>query len=333
MQTERLVSIVYPVYNGEKYIKRSFLSCINQTCDESAYEIIVVDDGSQDHSIDLIMDEIRSHPNVRLHRQSNHGLSHARNTGISLASGKYIWCVDSDDVIYENAISTIVSAVGEKDYDIVAIGADAEHVGWLDDRTPYLKKIKSNECSGNTLLSIKLLRGCAQFYLFHKEFLEKNRLRFYNGIYYEDTEFTPRAISKSKSIYLIKESLYKTVFTPNSISRSKPTEKRCLDLLFVAKRLIRFGRTCSDRRKRLSIYRIACSPLNLFLAYSTVIRTDKTIKASYESRKYYHYLVFSRKPAVVLEGLLSFLPTKVFLAVYRFSRHLFERCGAKKKIG
>lgn len=102
-----LLSLIVPIYNSEKYLKECLLSLLTQdiNCDE--YEIICVDDGSTDKSVEIVEQFRRKYCNIKLIKKSNGGVSSARNCGIANASGKYIWFIDSDDCIRANCLSDI----------------------------------------------------------------------------------------------------------------------------------------------------------------------------------------------------------------------------------
>ena len=91
------VSVIVPVYNVEKYIKKCLNSLVNQTLDE--VEIVVVNDGSPDNSQKIIDEYTKKYKNIKSYVKKNGGLSDARNYGIKKATGKYISFVDSDDYI------------------------------------------------------------------------------------------------------------------------------------------------------------------------------------------------------------------------------------------
>ena len=87
------VSVIIPVHNRPALLKRAILSVRNQTL--APLEIIVVDDGSDKHSL---TDTIASFPEVHFYKQENHGVSHARNSGVKKAKGEWIAFLDSDDI-------------------------------------------------------------------------------------------------------------------------------------------------------------------------------------------------------------------------------------------
>ena len=91
------LSIIFPVYNVEKYVRSSLESIFRQGLDETDFEVIIVNDGTKDHSMEVITDIIEAHQNIRVINQENLSLSVARNNGIAAAQGEYILFLDSDD--------------------------------------------------------------------------------------------------------------------------------------------------------------------------------------------------------------------------------------------
>ena len=97
-----LVSIIVPIYNSEKYLPETVRSCTDQTYDN--LEIILVDDGSADSSLDVCKKLSEADGRIKVIHQDNAGVSVARNTGLKNATGEYIFFLDSDDEIYPNAV-------------------------------------------------------------------------------------------------------------------------------------------------------------------------------------------------------------------------------------
>ena len=102
------LSIIIPVYNVEKYIEKCLVNCAQQDCCTDSYEIIVVNDGTKDNSLAIAEDVARRYDNIYITSQLNAGLSEARNKGLSLAKGEYVWFVDSDDWIDTNCLTDIM---------------------------------------------------------------------------------------------------------------------------------------------------------------------------------------------------------------------------------
>ena len=114
------LSFIVPVFNTEAYLSQCLDSLLAQAPGD--YEIICVNDGSTDGSADILASYARSHPNLVVIHQPNSGVAAARNTGLAAARGRYIWFVDSDDLIRENALSMLARALNEKDCDLLEIG-------------------------------------------------------------------------------------------------------------------------------------------------------------------------------------------------------------------
>lgn len=106
------LSIIIPVYNVENHICKCVESCLNQTYQD--YEVICVDDGSTDKS-KKYLDLFQDNPKVQIIHKKNGGVSSARNVGLSLATGDWIWFVDSDDTIEPDCIKRMYGLIQEND--------------------------------------------------------------------------------------------------------------------------------------------------------------------------------------------------------------------------
>ena len=115
------LSIIVPVYNVEKYLSECLDSIVSQDTKYN-YEVICVDDGSPDNSIDILYEYQKRYKCIRIIRQENRGFSGARNRGIDEAIGKYIMFVDSDDRIEPNMFQSLMDKAVESDYDIAGCG-------------------------------------------------------------------------------------------------------------------------------------------------------------------------------------------------------------------
>lgn len=117
-------SLIIPVYNTEKYLKTCLDSIINQSFDD--YEIILVDDGSNDKSLEICKNYAFKDKRIKFIHQNNSGVSIARNIGLKIASGKYIWFIDSDDNIMDYSLSDLNNIVKKKGYDIIVFNTDID---------------------------------------------------------------------------------------------------------------------------------------------------------------------------------------------------------------
>ena len=115
-----LLSFVVPVYNVEDYLRECLDSLLDQDLSPEDYEILCIDDGSTDSGPQILAEMEANHGNLRVLRQTNSGVSAARNRGIEEARGDYLWFVDSDDLIARNILGKLKQIVSGKDYDRVA---------------------------------------------------------------------------------------------------------------------------------------------------------------------------------------------------------------------
>lgn len=112
------ISVVIPVYNAEKALKKTIESILKQKYFERT-ELILIDDGSTDNSNAICQSYSEKYNNIVVQRISNSGVSHARNVGKNLAAGQYIWFVDADDYISEDAFEKLFEVTEKKRYDVI----------------------------------------------------------------------------------------------------------------------------------------------------------------------------------------------------------------------
>lgn len=117
------LSIIIPFYNVEKYIAECLDSMYNQDIPEEEYEVICVNDGSPDHSRDIVLKYMEQHSNLKLiEHECNKKLGAARNTGRGAARGKFIWNVDSDDMVAPNCFGKILETCEKNNLDVLEFG-------------------------------------------------------------------------------------------------------------------------------------------------------------------------------------------------------------------
>jgi glycosyltransferase involved in cell wall biosynthesis len=135
------LSIIVPVYKVEKYIHTCIESIYKQGLDEDSFELIIVNDGTPDNSMEMIQDIIAQHKNITIINQENQGISMARNNGIAIAKGQYILMPDSDDLLIENSVKPLLEKALETKADMVV----ADFVEMNDEE--ILSFSKKNSCS------------------------------------------------------------------------------------------------------------------------------------------------------------------------------------------
>lgn len=183
-----IATIIIPIYNKEKYLKECIDSVVKQTFFENI-EVILIDDGSTDNSKDICYQYFSKHKNIKYFYQENQGVSVARNTGLSKATGKYLFFLDADDYIEEHFIEIATNNAENNNADIVIV---ANNVGL---RNATLDKIYS-------------LAIWQCFY--RKYFLEQHQfVKFLPGLNNgEDSLFTLKSLFYAHIVSIEKKAIY-----------------------------------------------------------------------------------------------------------------------------
>lgn len=169
------ISVIIPIYNAEKYLKECLDSVIGQSLNE--FEIICINDGSMDKSLNILEDYASKDKRIKIFNQENQGVSTARNNGIKEAQGEYIFFLDSDDYLENNALETAYNHIKKKDCDILIFGANLirnnEKKSALN--IDLIEKIKKNQFSYIDFVNLNTVIWDK---LFRTEFLKKHQIEF-----------------------------------------------------------------------------------------------------------------------------------------------------------
>ena len=174
------VSVVVPVYNVEQYLERCLNSLVGQTLAD--IEILVVNDGSKDHSQEIIERFAAEYPGkIRAFQKPNGGLSDARNFGIPHCRGEYIGFIDSDDYVDTDMFETMYREAERQNADMVA----CDYVKEYSTQTQVVHARAYT--SSKDMFIGGLASACNKIY--RREIITENHLEFPRGLIYEDTEF------------------------------------------------------------------------------------------------------------------------------------------------
>ncbi len=210
------LSIIVPVYNVENYIDRCLKSIESLLQIDS--EVIIVNDGSTDKSEFIILDFIKKHSNVKYIFQRNQGLSAARNRGLELASGEYVWFIDSDDYIDSKQSLELYKYILEHNVDILCFG---RYNNYGEKQVQSPKNLKFfNKKSGYEYFKYAINNGTfrtnAWDKIFRKEFLIKNNILFEEGFIYEDMYFCLMSFNAAQTVSVLP--IYPYFYTLNNTS-------------------------------------------------------------------------------------------------------------------
>lgn len=206
-----LISVIVPVYNGEKYLPACLDSICNQTLQE--LEIIVVDDGSTDGSGRIAEEYAAKDARVRVFHQKNGHLSAARNAGLSVIKGGFVSFIDADDWIDREMLITMYQIMESKALDLLVAGVKVEYPKenrfYLQRIDEYIEARTSDDIK---FLYFKLIKSCLFNYacgkLYRTSFLKSNNLFFTVEPPYEDESFNMEVFMKAPSVGVLPETPY-----------------------------------------------------------------------------------------------------------------------------
>lgn len=219
-----LISLIVPVYNVEKYIKKCLSSLIHQTY--SNIEIICINDCSTDAS-GKICDEFadKDHRILVIHKKRNEGLSEARNSGLQVSKGEYIAFVDSDDWVEFSYIEKLYTVICDSKADIAqcAYARIANDTVALQKKTQISRaKIMSGDQAVKMLFSEGIIQPSVEYTVVWNKLFRKDivkNIKFPKGVIFEDQFFTYRCFDNAKRVCVVKEILY--YYRDNSSSITK----------------------------------------------------------------------------------------------------------------
>ncbi len=236
------ISVIVPVYNVGKLVKRCLDSLINQSVKD--LEIIIVNDGSTDNSEDYLCPYFDD-PRIKyIKNEINRGLGNARNVGISSSQGEFISFVDSDDwidldlykVMLENAVST--------NSDIIICGIQNEYENCISSKERY-SYIFPNEISKEKAISL-LSRSEANNYMispvvwnkiYKRTLLTENNVTFLENSYWEDNLFSFQIFTKTNKISIVPHICYHYYQREQSITNT--FSKKHIDDLIIAYKMLK----------------------------------------------------------------------------------------------
>lgn len=238
---ENLISVVIPVYNIEKWVGKCLSSLIKQSYTD--LEIIVVNDGSTDDSLTICEQYQKKDGRIKIISQKNKGLSAARNAGIVNAQGEFIFFVDGDDYLRENAIELAYEAIQKECADMCIL--QYEYVGDSGEIVHKNEKYSKRLCMSGVEAMKRLLIDdsiggvIAWGKLYRKTLFKTYELMFPEGLYHEDCFFTYKACFYSSRVVYIPYSGYMYVQRADSIIHTKFSEKH-LDKIKAAEECLSF---------------------------------------------------------------------------------------------
>ena len=281
-----LLSLIIPVYKVELYIADCLNSIFSQLNDKRNAEIVVVNDGTPDNSMEIVKKLTEGRNDVQIINQKNQGLSVARNTGLSHAKGEYVWFIDSDDWLLPNAINDILTYI-QNNTDIPVFSTILERHIEKQNKIEQEYYPAKKELSGKEYLQLKYRQGASQRFIFKKAFLIKHNLSFYPGILHEDGLFGYQMLYWAEKMLILEKPVYAYRIREEGSIMSSISMRTPKDMLFIHQQLIKF---CEEKVAiedqlwyRLRIFSIL---VNLF-QFSKPLAFDVDFNQFYNVQKSY----------------------------------------------
>ena len=222
------LSFIVPVYNIEKYLRKCVDSLLAQEYED--YEIILVDDGSPDGCPAICDTYAADHEKIHVIHQENGGLSAARNAGLKVAKGEYICFVDSDDYWESNVLGGLMTQIERDNLDVLRFKYQNVNENYEvfnpNKSDPYRNDDYSSEVTdGVSFLNSRFGTACyAVMFILRRDLLEG--CTFTLGIYFEDTEWTPRMLQKARRVASTDTIVYNYLVRKGSITQAVQESKK-----------------------------------------------------------------------------------------------------------
>jgi glycosyltransferase involved in cell wall biosynthesis len=299
-----LLSIILPFYNVEKYLAACLDSLFEQDISENEYEVICIDDGSPDHSKDIVKQYREKHVNlILLEHKENKGLGGARNTGIRAARGKYLWMVDSDDRIKPNCLKELIEICKENELDVLMF--NFEKINISGEKVEEIEVFKNSEIIPGRKYIHTFFKNDFIYHLgyvwrqiYRTDYLREKDLYFPEKVFWEDTVFMPKALFYADKVCSVDKICYQYRINPSSISGIYEKELRA-DMIFqfafgAGKDLLDFSKEIQkiDEEIAKNLYEKACWYINSFLF--------RLLRTSSEQKKQFFQLVRSNGDTIKL---------------------------------
>lgn len=255
----KILSIIVPFYNVEKYLGTCLNSLLNQDITINDYEIVLINDGSTDRSLEIADSFVKRYENVQLFSQENIGVGSARNKGIKSARGKYLMFVDADDYVQTGCIGSLIECMESNSLDLLrfnyyAINGNGQIIGKTKNST-YSIAYNKDVVNGETFLTDYLGWACyAWSFLYNTSFISKNDLYFNPSIFFEDVDWLVKVLTLANRVLSIDKEIYVYLQRQGSITQSIQTEKKnkvISDKLFIIENLKHLSETTQNKKVSL----------------------------------------------------------------------------------
>ena len=281
------ISVIMPCYNTEKYVEETLKSVLNQSFKN--YEIICLNDGSTDGTVQILNKYQELYSNIRVISNENHGVAYERNIGIQSSKGKYIYYMDSDDLIKENCLEALYNYAENDNLDVVYFEADSfyetEEIekAFLQFQSLYHRKKEYKEVYNGHDLYIQMenagdIKMSVGLQFTKRQLLIENNIKFEEMRAFEDNLYTLQVMLKAGRVRCVKDRLYLRRVRSDSIMTGKVNRQRLEAYNRIVMELLEMlEKESQDSELQDALYkRVRGTFINVYKDYSKLSVEEKT---------------------------------------------------------
>lgn len=320
------LSIVIPVYNGEKIIDRCLNSIWSQNLDIDEYEVICVDDCSKDGTLEHLNSIANKHTNLRvLHNKTNLCAGGARNYGVKEAKGEYIVFIDSDDYFHNGSLRKVIDYQKDRKLDILVCDFVRHQEG---DYNEYLVHNFSNKVilTGRKFMLVNGLPYAPWKYIFKRNLMLDNSIFFEECVSCEDVDWSHKLALYAKTMQYIPILLTHYILMPDSQTGSEFKNKnRVFNRLYCGLRILRLLELCKTEDEKNHILNVAISTYQNGILFLNALFISPFLKSS-KIKEYipignnYGRIINLVRNMPLLYSIFSTLISPLFLLLVKLKR-------------
>ncbi|SDE76242.1 Glycosyltransferase involved in cell wall bisynthesis [Pricia antarctica] len=219
------LSIVIPCYNMEHYLPECLDSLLHQNLDASDFEMIIVNDESKDDTLRIANRYADKHDNIVVLDKKNAGVGAARNSGLDIAKGKYIYFLDPDDYLAENTLPTLLALMADNNLDILTFKSKSV----VQERYPFSEDIDRpienlDIKDGIAYIASRKHKNEIWWYVINRGFMRATGIRFIEGKWMEDAILTSELFCEAQRMAHVSLDVHRYRILPTSAMRNKSPE-------------------------------------------------------------------------------------------------------------
>lgn len=264
------LSVIVAIYNVEAYLERCLESIVCQDLSKDEYEVLLINDGSTDRSLEIAKRFEEEYTNFIVYSKENGGLSSVRNFGIERSHGRYIMHVDGDDFLEDNVIGKVVKVAEDNDLDLCFFDSQTYPEG--RSLNNFNQFPRYHIFTGEYLLLHEMKVSSTWCAIYKNSFIKDSKITFYGRISHQDVEYNYRLYPLAKRIMFTNLLVYNYFIEGESISRTKDINKKkrnLLDNLIIVKNVKQYAENgdCSELIKDLLIRKMNSTEIAFLLSF------------------------------------------------------------------